>query len=364
MKNTTLVTGIFKNSQDAANAITRLLQGGVHRDDISVVASEKANMEAFGIETQSKASQGAVLGGGIGGTLGALVAGFTAVGAIATGGVGILVAGPIVAALAGAGAGAAAGGIIGGLIGYGIPEHQVKFFQDAIDKGSVLVGARVPDKQVDWVVRTFESYGAMTPTSSTTPSSGRNAAPAVDKDAYNGEGLRVILVEQLKDMYYAEQQLVDALTTMRDAASSPELARAFADHLTQTRLHVQRLEQVFESIGVEAEAEKCPAINGIIAEAKDLMKHHESAAQRDAALICGAQKAEHYEMATYGCLTAYAKTLGLTRAAELLAQTLQEETEADRRLSQVAESGINQSAARGQTAPPPLPENTPVAGPW
>lgn len=136
----TVTTGLFDSPADAARAIDALAARGVPTEDISLVASDRVDKSTFGVRTQSKMPEGAAIGGGAGGAIGALVAGFTAVGAVATGGAGLLVAGPIVAALAGGGAGAAAGMGIGALIGAAIPEHEVKHYQDALDKGAVLVG--------------------------------------------------------------------------------------------------------------------------------------------------------------------------------------------------------------------------------
>jgi ferritin-like metal-binding protein YciE len=147
------------------------------------------------------------------------------------------------------------------------------------------------------------------------------------------------------DTFYAEKQLIDALPKMRDAADHPDLQQAFAKHLAETENQVMRIERVFESIGVKADVKKCAAILGILSEAKELMAHNDSPAQRDAALICAAQKVEHYEIANYGCLRAYAETLGLETAASLLSQTLEEEIAADETLSDLAERGINEAAA-------------------
>lgn len=353
-----LITGVFRNSDDAAQAVAALVDGGIPRDDINIVLPQDANLEAFGIKKQTKVGEGAALGGTIGGAVGALVLGFTAVGAIATGGASLLISGPLIAALAGAGAGAAAGGLVGGLIGLGIPEHEIKYYKEALESGSVLVGVHAPESRREWVEQTLTMYHAVdpselakTPKTTSDVSGSRKSRTGIfggNGDAEDAEmesnGLHQIFVEQLKDIYYAENQLVDALGEMRDAASNPELRTAFADHLHETEYHVRRLEQVFESIGTRPKQEKCPAINGIITEAKDLMKMYDESPQRDAALICGAQKAEHYEMATYGCLAAYARTMGHTTAFELLSQTLQEETAADKLLTSIAESGVNQSA--------------------
>lgn len=143
---TKVLTGLFTDGLDAARAIDDLIDAGVASRDISVIASDPTVRETFAIETHSKIPEGAAIGAGVGGAVGALIAGFTAVGALATGGVGLVAAGPLVAALAGAGAGAAGGSAIGGLVGMAIPETEVHFYEDALGKGSVLVGMHYRDK--------------------------------------------------------------------------------------------------------------------------------------------------------------------------------------------------------------------------
>jgi len=157
--------------------------------------------------------------------------------------------------------------------------------------------------------------------------------------------LRNFFIESLKDIYYAEQHLVDALETLRDEATTSDLKNAFIEHRTVTQGHVTRLEQVFASIGEEPDTKKCYAIKGIISEADSIINDTENdTLTRDAALILAAQKAEHYEIATYGTLVQFAKVLGEHEAAELLTETLKEEKEADSALTKIAESFINQNA--------------------
>lgn len=153
--------------------------------------------------------------------------------------------------------------------------------------------------------------------------------------------------KQLEDIYWAEKKLVKVLPKLQEAATTEKLKGAFRDHLSQTRNHVTRLENVFEIIGQEAKATKCPAMAGITEEGEEIIDETESGtAQRDAALIFAGQKAEHYEIATYGGLVTLAKTLGYNDAAEVLGQTLAEEKEADALLTQIAEHDINYKAAR------------------
>jgi hypothetical protein len=156
-----VITGLFENGTQAAAAISTLEMKGIPSNDISLVASEGFDKDSFGIEQSTKLPEGAAIGAGTGGAIGALILGMTAVGTIATGGVGLLAAGPIVAALAGAGAGAAAGGVIGGSIGAFIPEDEVKFYEEAIEKGSVLVGVEYKDKdQKKMIEESFENHDA------------------------------------------------------------------------------------------------------------------------------------------------------------------------------------------------------------
>lgn len=135
-----VITGVFSSNAAAAGALETLVVNGFDSSDISLVASEEFDRDSFAVEEHSKLAEGAAIGAGAGGATGALLAGLTTVGAIATGGVGIIAAGPIVAALAGAGAGAAGGSVLGGLIGSAIPEHEIKHYENAIDKGHVLIG--------------------------------------------------------------------------------------------------------------------------------------------------------------------------------------------------------------------------------
>jgi ferritin-like metal-binding protein YciE len=157
--------------------------------------------------------------------------------------------------------------------------------------------------------------------------------------------LEKFFVDQLKDIYYAEQHLVKALPEMKNAASSEELEDAFENHLKQTERHVKRLEKVFQLLKQDPEGKKCEAIEGLTKEAKSIISEtKEGSMTRDAALIIAAQKIEHYEIATYGGLVQLAITMDLHRAAELLDKTLQEEEETDGTLTQIAETSINVKA--------------------
>jgi hypothetical protein len=157
----TIVTGLYTAPSAASAAVRAFEARGIPTSDISVVAAEGTRREAFGIESKTKAAEGAAIGAGFGGAVGALIAGFTMVGALAIGGVGLLAAGPIVAALAGAGAGATAGGAVGTLVGLAIPENEIKFYDDALRQGSVLVGVScADDNRRTLVSEIFKTSGA------------------------------------------------------------------------------------------------------------------------------------------------------------------------------------------------------------
>lgn len=175
-------------------------------------------------------------------------------------------------------------------------------------------------------------------TTKSSPKKGGKAKPDV------ATGLRELFVEELKDIYGAEKALTRAIPKMIKNATSPELAEALTEHLEITEEQVTRLEDVFSSIGEKAVAKKCEAMTGLVKEAEEIMKETEKGVVRDAAIILAGQKVEHYEIASYGTLCAFAKTLGENEAADLLAETLAEEKEADETLTRIAESSINLEA--------------------
>jgi ferritin-like metal-binding protein YciE len=154
-----------------------------------------------------------------------------------------------------------------------------------------------------------------------------------------------LFVHQLQDIYYAEQQLVKALPKMADKATEKELKQGFLTHLDETRTHVQRLEQVFQTLGTAVKGVDCPAIDGIIEEADEVAGEVADKAVLDAALINAAQAAEHYEITRYGSLIAWAKQLGRNDCASVLQKTLDEEKATDQKLTRMAESKANLRAA-------------------
>jgi len=157
--------------------------------------------------------------------------------------------------------------------------------------------------------------------------------------------LHSAFIDELRDTYDAEKQLTKALPKMAKAASSPELRAAFEKHLSETRTHVERLEAVFASIDEKARGKHCDGMAGIIEEGKTMMKEDFDEATMDACLIAAGQRAEHYEMAAYGTLAAWANAMEHTEAANLLGMTLEEEKATDEKLTQIAEAGINHEAA-------------------
>jgi ferritin-like metal-binding protein YciE len=158
------------------------------------------------------------------------------------------------------------------------------------------------------------------------------------------ESLRDLYVDELKDLYSAENQLLVALPKMAKAVSDAKLRKAFEHHLEETRGHVERLEQVFKTLDASPKGKKCKAMEGLIEEGKEVMDEDFEPPVRDAALIAAAQRVEHYEMAGYGCVRTYARLLGDGIAAGLLQKTLDEEGAADKKLTDLAESVINDKA--------------------
>jgi ferritin-like metal-binding protein YciE len=155
--------------------------------------------------------------------------------------------------------------------------------------------------------------------------------------------LRTLFIDELRDLYDAENRLVKAIPKMAKAANSDQLRAGFEEHLEQTKGHVERLKKVLASLGEKATPKTCPAMAGIVKEGAEMMDEDFEGALMDAALISSAQRVEHYEIAAYGCVHAWAEVLGESQAAKLLAQTLEEEKETDEKLTELA-SQINEEA--------------------
>jgi ferritin-like metal-binding protein YciE len=155
------------------------------------------------------------------------------------------------------------------------------------------------------------------------------------------ETLQDLYVEELKDLYSAENQIIKALPKMIRAASHSELKQAFTRHLRETERHAQRIEQVCQSLGVSPKGKKCVGMEGLLKEGAELIKEKPEPEVLDAGLIAAAQHVEHYEMAGYGCVRTYARQLGYESQAEMLQATLDEEGATDKLLTEIAESSIN-----------------------
>jgi len=194
---------------------------------------------------------------------------------------------------------------------------------------------------------TTSASKAKTPASKSSASTSKTSTPkgTVKAKSSAAEGLRELFVDSLKDIYWAEKALTKALPKMAKNATSQNLIDAINDHLKVTEGQVARLEEVFASVGEKATAKKCDAMEGLIKEGEGIMEETEIGAVRDAGIIAASQKIEHYEIATYGTLAAFAKTLGEDAAVELLVQTLNEEKEADITLTEAAYNTINFDAS-------------------
>jgi ferritin-like metal-binding protein YciE len=180
----------------------------------------------------------------------------------------------------------------------------------------------------------------------TKPSNGKSSKSENGSVNENSQ-LDKLFTDSLKDIYWAEKHLTKTLPKMKKKATTDDLKSAIEEHLAQTEEHVSRLERVFEICGKKAQAKKCDAMEGLTKEADSIIEETESNTMtRDAGIIMAAQKVEHYEIATYGSLVQLAKTLGMNDAAEILHQTLEEEKQADEKLTEIAEWNVNQAAAQ------------------
>ena len=173
----------------------------------------------------------------------------------------------------------------------------------------------------------------------------RKSANGTSSPAKGNSQLEKYFMDSLKDIYWAEKALVKALPKMQKAATTDELKSAIEDHLQQTQGHVTRLEKVFETMEQKAQTKKCDAMEGLLKEGTSIVEETEDGSMtRDVGIIMAAQKVEHYEIATYGGLVTLANTMGNSEAAKILGQTLEEEKEADKTFSEIAENSINWEA--------------------
>jgi ferritin-like metal-binding protein YciE len=181
-----------------------------------------------------------------------------------------------------------------------------------------------------------------------TKTNGRSSTGNGKENVLSNESseLKELFLDELKDIYWAEQHLVKALPKMEKAATSTELQEAFAEHTSVTENHVTRVEKVFKMLGEKPVSKRCIGMKGLTDEGDKIKRHTDKDTMaRDAGLIISAQKVEHYEIAAYGSLVQLAKTLGLDEVADVLDETLQEEKETDEKLTSIAESNINVEAA-------------------
>ena len=162
----------------------------------------------------------------------------------------------------------------------------------------------------------------------------------------NFDSFETLFLDQIQDLYYAEQRLVEALPKMSDAANNPSLKAAFQQHQRETQNQITRLEQVFQILGSSAKAKTCDAMKGLVSEGQEVISAGGDPAVKDAALIAAAQRVEHYEISGYGTARTFAQRLGRQDAARLLQETLNEEEATDKKLTQLAEQSINPQAAR------------------
>ena len=167
------------------------------------------------------------------------------------------------------------------------------------------------------------------------------------------DSLKDLYVDELKDLYNAENQLVKALPKMAKKASAPELKRAFQNHLEQTKVHVERLEKIFKGLGEKPSGKTCKAMKGLVEEGKEIIEEDGDDSVLDAALIGAAQRVEHYEIAGYGVVRTFATLLGDDSTASTLQRTLNEEAETDRKLTSLAESIVNVEASDAENGEKP-----------
>ena len=179
----------------------------------------------------------------------------------------------------------------------------------------------------------------------------QNNAKKTEKESEKAQDLEALFIDSLKDIYWAENALVKALPNMFEKATDQKLKTAIKNHLEQTKEQVNRLDQVFDSLGIKAEGKKCHALEGLLKEGDEIIAETEEGAVRDAGIIAASQKIEHYEMATYGTLAAFAKTLNKRPALDLLLKTLGEEKKADSLLSTIADTNLNSQAVSSDYQP-------------
>ncbi len=194
---------------------------------------------------------------------------------------------------------------------------------------------------------TQRSVAAKAPAKRATPAKKTSSGPA--KSGSNAsEDLEKVMKEGLKDIYYAEKQLAKALNKMAKGAENAELKQGFETHREETLTQIEKLEQVFEMLGMRAAGKKCPAMDGLIEEGSEALEEYDKGPARDAALIMSAQKVEHYEIASYGSLRTFAEVLGYTDCAQIFEEILEQESATDEKLTAVAQTVNEDAMAAGE----------------
>lgn len=344
--------------------VDHLKAAGFSNNDISVLFPDKQTNRDFAHEKNTKAPEGAITGAGTGGVLGGALGWLVGIGALAIPGVGpFIAAGPIMAALSGAAIGAAAGGVAGALIGMGVPELEAKRYEGKLKQGNILISVHTENsdqisrakeifKQADAqdICSTGEASAPDKPTAKKkdrSKSATMTESTTSHKTSDSAKNLEDLFFDELADMYDSEKRLVKALPKLKEAATCMHLQAAIEDHLRETEGHVTRIESVFRAFGREAKGKKCEATVGLLDEGDEIASDFKGSPAINAALISAAQKVEHYEIASYGCLHEWAEMLDHPEAAELLKQTLAEEKQADEKLTNLARKATNEEAREG-----------------
>lgn len=355
---------IATSRPQAEQIVDRLKNANFSNNDISVLFPDKQTNRDFAHEKNTKAPEGAITGAGTGGVLGGALGWLAGIGALAIPGVGpFIAAGPIMAALSGAAIGAAAGGVAGALIGMGVPELEAKRYEGKLKQGNILISVHAENSdQVSRVKEIFKQANAQdicstgeasTPDNSRSEKKERSKTTTMTtttssrKTGDSGKNLEDLFFDELADMYDSEKRLVKALPKMKEAATCMHLQAAIEDHLRETEAHVTRIENVFRVFGREAKGKKCEATVGLLDEGDEIASDFKGSPAINAALISAAQKVEHYEIASYGCLHEWAEMLDHPEAAALLKQTLAEEKSADEKLTNLARKATNEEAREG-----------------
>jgi ferritin-like metal-binding protein YciE len=233
----------------------------------------------------------------------------------------------------------------------------IDFYHPVAQRLQSFYGSLVIKPYKIYIMPTTKNRSTKTKSSSSTRQSRATVAKAKEKPVSkkttntempesNGHSqLEKLFLDSLKDIYWAEKHLTKVLPKMKKKATSDELKEAIEEHLAQTEEHVSRLEQVFNLCGKKPQAKKCEAMDGLTREGDSIIEETEDGTEtRDAGIIMAAQKVEHYEIATYGTLVVFAKTLGMKEAADILIETLKEEKDTDERLTAIAEGNVNMTA--------------------